>query len=217
MTVIHLDLDTLANDLEKQKEISDAIADDMKSYFNDLEEYSIDIDCPWAQYVEFGSDPADPANATQLMPDPKDPNGPWVTEVKLRIRDWAQSKFQLNDEDRIKRGDKIYTQIMEEGMRAAPFIRPAEYYVTEDLMANPDKYLIEDQNPIELICMEMAAQMAFQIETNHSIDSGGLLRSIRVVKTSEVADVEDPEDLKQIPEYIWNDRSLDRHGNKVKR
>lgn len=217
MTVIHVNLDNLLKDTEKMNEIKDAAKQALEDYFDGMEQMLVEIDCPYAQYVEFGSDPAKPENKTQLVKDPKDPDGPKVTEVKLRFRDWAQEKFHLSDELRIKHGDSVYTKVMEEGMKATPFLRPAEYFVTEDFKKNPDKYLVEGKNPSELLCREMAAQMAYQLESNRSLVSGDLMRSIRVVKMSEATQEEPPQDLKSIPDYVWEDMSLDRHGRMIRK
>ena len=215
MTVIHVDLDNLLKDTDKMNEIKDEAKKSLEDYFNGMEQMVVEIDCPYAQYVEFGSDPANPENRTPKVKDPV--CGDMITETNLRFREWAQTKFQLDNEMRKKRGDTIYKQVMENGMKATPFLRPAEYVVTEDFKSNPDKYLVGGKNPSELLCNEMAAQMAYQLERNSSLVSGDLMRSIRVVKASEMRKEEPPQDLKDIQDYIWEDMSLDRHGRRIRK
>lgn len=215
MTVIHIDLDNIHRDRETLKQLEDLAGQAILDRFDGMEEYLVEVDCPYAQYVEFGSDPADPENKTQMVKDPI--CGDMVTETKLRFREWAQTKFNLNNDERKKRGDKIYSQVMENGMKATPFLRPARYYVTEDFMNYPDRYLEEGMNPMELLAREMAAHMALQLESNMSLVSGELMKSIRVVKASEASQEPPPDDLREIQDYIWEDMSLDRHGNKIRK
>jgi hypothetical protein len=58
--------------------------------------------------------------------------------------------------------------------------------------------------------------MAYALNANKSIVTGDLMRSIRVVRLTDIEGKPEPEDLKEIPEYVWEDVSLDRHGNKIK-
>lgn len=179
------------------------------------EEMTVEIDCPWSQYVEFGSDPyPNPGNKTPHITDPI--CGDDVTETNLRIRDWYTRKHLATPEDRKKLGDRLYKKIMDEGMQANPFIRPAKYVVTEDIKVHPEKYFKPDSNATELIAQELKTQMMNALLSNESVDTGELLRSIRVVKTAEVEGKVPPEDLKKIKPEIWDDQHLDRHGNMIK-
>lgn len=186
-------------------------------HLNDDEKYTVSIDCPYAQYVEFGSDPAEKTTVPHVE-DPicKDK----VTEVNLKIRDWAQDKFGLDDKMRKKRGDAIYKQIMEEGMKPSPFIRPALFFVLEDMKAhmseNPEDsiYFKPGVNTTEVIANEVAAHMAKNLMQNDSIVNGDLMRGINVVLEKDVID-EIPDDLREIRPEIWEDMHLDRHGNRI--
>lgn len=209
-------IETTLEDFAKNPELIAALREQLESAIGmDQEQMGVDIDCPYAQYVEFGSDPfPHPGNVTSHVKDPV--CGDEVTEVNLRIREWAQSKFNLDDEGRKKRGDALYHKIMDEGMQPTPFIRVARYVVTADMNEHPDRYFQQDKNTSELVANELAAQMAYALNANKSIVTGDLMRGIRVVRLTDIEGKPEPEDLKEIPEYVWEDVSLDRHGNKIK-
>lgn len=209
-------IETTIEDFAKNPEINAAIRLQIeKAIGMDEEQMAVDVDCPYAQYVEFGSNPyPDPGNKTPHVIDPI--CGDEVTETNLRIREWAQSKFDLDAEGRKKRGDKLYHMIMDNGMQPTPFMRVAKYVVSEDISVHPDRYFQDGQNTSELIAREMAAQMAVALSANGSIVTGDLMRSIRVVRQSEIEGRPEPPDLRDIPEYVWDDFSLDRNGNKIK-
>ena len=181
----------------------------------DSQKMVVTIDCPYAQYVEFGSDPATKSSGTKVL---DAICGDYVTQPRLEIRDWVQTKFNLTPEERKERGDKLYKKIMEEGMGATPFIRPALYFISSDLNEHPDKYLKsgDGMSAYERIANELAGFMARSLLQHESVVSGDLLRSIKVVPESEGQGEELPEDLRKIPPEVWEDMNLDRHGNWIR-
>lgn len=213
MSVIEVDI----NDFHKNPEVLANVRADLEKMLglDNEQEYVVEIDCPYAQYVEFGSDPYDPGkrNITPRVHD--DICGDEVTETNLRIRDWAQEKLGLTPEMRKKRGDTIYHELMDNGMKPRPFIRPARNDVIEDLAVHPDRYMMEGKNTSENIAREMRANMIRYLAAHKAVTTGDLMKSIQVVKATETSDIEPPADLKEIEDYIWQDPSLDRHGKKI--
>ena len=210
MTGTVVNLEDMAND----PKINDVLKAAISEMFKMDEEMSVVVDCPYAQYVEFGSDPTTVDSKAPKVQD--DICGDKVTQTNLNIRDWLTKKYMLTPEQRKERGDKLYKKIMDEGMQATPFMRPAKYVVEEDLKVHPDKYLRPNTSFSENIAHEMKVQMENALMQNESLVSGDLLGSIRVVKKSEVEGQPMPDDMRQITPEIWDDYHLDRHGNVIK-
>lgn len=89
----------------------------------------IEIDCPYAEYVEFGASPASGENKTSKVYD--EMCGDYVTEVNLKIRRWANHRLNLgSNAKKVKEtGDRIYHSVMVKGTVPHPFIRPAMNYL----------------------------------------------------------------------------------------
>ena len=205
------------NDFHKDPEVLNGIKAELEKQFgiDPEQEYVIEIDCPYAQYVEFGSDPYDPAkkNITPRVPDPI--CGDEVTETNLKIRDWAQEKLGLDPDMRKKRGDTIYHELMDNGMKPRPFIRPAINDVFEDFAVHPDRYVTPSMGLSEKLATETKEIMIKYLASYRSVVTGDLMKSIKVVKATETSMKVPPADLKAIEDYIWQDPSLDRHGKKI--
>ena len=167
------------------------------------------VDCPYAEYIEFGSDPA--KNATSKVYDAI--CGDWVTETRLRIRDWAQDKWHLDDKARKRAGDKIYHNIIKNGIPPQPFVRPA-LYGFEIVFRNDPDYFLNQDNPSRAICSYLRDEMIKILETHGTYSSKReLIQSIIVVEGDEAMLYDDPFNINtKIQEEIWNDLEMDRHG-----
>lgn len=210
MTEVLVDL----NNIEYDPRIEEILKEEMRKAFDAGEEMAVEVDCPYAQYVEFGSDKATATTSTKV----RDLvcGGEKITAVNLKIREWVSAKYFASPKERKKRGDNIYKKIMKEGMKASPFIRPAKYIVLEDVVVHPEKYLVPGGNVTEKIAQAMKIEMENALMQNESIITKDLFKSIRVVNKSEVEGDDVPLDLKDIKPEIWADEHLDRHGNYIK-
>ncbi len=176
----------------------------------------IEIDCPYAQYVEFGSEPAiEPSSRMEYDYICND----FVTLPRLRIRDWAQHKLYLDSDERKTVGDRIYHSIMDNGVPPNPFIRPTIHKAIEMYNNNPEDLIVDDSLSVSeniALWMEwemkrLLAQRGYGRDT--PIRGGKLLIdsiTVRNLRTSSVR-VKHAESNK-IPESAWRSDTSDRHG-----
>ena len=150
-----------------------------------IPQMEISISCPYAQYVEFGSDPATNTSGAAKVYDYV--CGDWVTEPNLRIRKWAQDRLGLSNEDRKRTGDRIYHSIMDNGMIPRPFIRPAIHKVLGMMESGSIFDMFDPKKSIsENVCQIMKDEMLkILVERGYSTDApmpGGklLMNSIEV-------------------------------------
>ena len=182
-----------------------------------IPQMEISISCPYAQYVEFGSDPATNTSGAAKVYDYV--CGDWVTEPNLRIRKWAQDRLGLSNEDRKRTGDRIYHSIMDNGMIPRPFIRPAIHKVLGMMESGSIFDMFDPKKSIsENVCQIMKDEMLrILAERGYSTDapmpSGKLLmNSIEVRPLYNSSIRKSQAEKNTIPESVWKSDTSDRHG-----
>ena len=160
---------------------------------SEVEDYGIVINCPYVEYIEYGSTPATsneskmPKVDDQKDIDPKTHKPRQVTIARLNIRDWAARKYGLNDEERIKQGDQFYKYIMDHGAAPHPFIRPA-YHDMENIKTADLLQMVEAENPFEAYAKHFVDRMIYHLKQNGSIlgEASLIERSIEIKKVSDI-------------------------------
>lgn len=176
----------------------------------------IEIDCPYAQYVEFGTDPAIESSSTMAY---DSICNDFVTLPRYKIRNWAQNRFGLDNKERRTVGDKIYHSIMDNGIAPNPFIRPTIHKAVAMFSNNKEDLIVDDSLPIsENIAIWMEWEMKRLLAQrgygrNGPIEGGKLLIdsiSVKSLRTSAIR-VKHAESNK-IPEAAWMSDTSDRYG-----
>ena len=160
----------------------------VQEFFDEkFKECKVVIDCPYALAVEYGTTPSKKKGQgyTKLKRDPQ--TGKDISEVKLKIRDWIAEKEGLSGKERVKKGDAIYHELMEEGAAPHPYIRPA---VQDALHTSPEDVVnrTSEKNLAMAYPMYIADRMAYYLKQNKSDVSHALKDSISVQSTA-LADV----------------------------
>ncbi len=185
----------------------------MLESYDELKPCSVYVDSGHAGHVEFGTEPADdtPKYSNSNSSDKA------LSPVKQAIRDWASKKFGLNDPWSIARiGDRIYHNIMENGMLPIPYLRPAMYNVKNELES-------EDQSIVDIphlngvvwaICEKIADKAKDIIDINDTIYTEELREGIRVMYPSDIPASSSPDSVSAgaVPEAIWQSDDLAKDG-----
>ncbi len=175
-----------------------------------LKGYNVIVDSPHAAYVEFGT-----VGAQMSSGERKYGKGQ-ISPVRAEIREWVGKKFGVQDlRERNRRGDRIYHQIMQNGIPPYPYFRPAVHLVfngspTDSLQpADPADWLDKGQG-LEDIAAMIAAKMQQLLMENGSVYTGELLRSIRIERDSGSEDQQNSLDRppqSKITEETWQSDS----------
>ncbi len=151
-----------------------------------IPQVEISVNCPYAKYVEFGSDPAVNGSGQKYYDYAcRD----YITGPHKRIRDWAQHRLGLDDKERKRVGDAIYHSIMDEGMLPSPFIRPAIHKVLGMIESGHldteafDKSKSYSENVCELIKFEMLKILRERgYDRDDRVEDGGMLMTSITVR-----------------------------------
>lgn len=160
------------------------------------------IDCPYAMYVEFGTDPADEhaPSSTKIL---DSVCGDKVTSVRYKFRNWAERKYGV--EKRKEIGDKVYRAVMKNGLAPSPYIRPALHEVERRIM---NKELnVEDG---EKVAQTLVDLMKENLQKHKNIDTSSLYQSIRIDPNGGA---EGGNTLGDIPPEVMDSDFADLHGN----
>lgn len=184
----------------------------MLESYDELKPCSVHVDSGHAGHVEFGTEPANTTPRYNL-----DSMNKTISPVKQAIREWAATKFGLSDPGEIARaGDRIYHNIMTNGMLPIPYLRPAMYDVKNELES--EDYSIVDiphlNGVVWAICEKIADRAKEIITANDTIYTEELRDSIEVMDPSDVPVSSSPDSTSTgtIPESIWQSEDLAKDG-----
>lgn len=136
--------------------------------------YDVVVLSDHASYVEYGTGPATKKNAET------DVYGQSVKEI---IERWVTLKFGANMTKKQRRdfAYSVYKKIMQNGLTAKPYIRPAIISVTND-KGFLNEVFANSKDPLFDIATEIAEEMKDNLNFHDSIFTHELINSIKVTK-----------------------------------
>lgn len=199
-------------DVEIKASDGKSLEETLKDCLRDMDQFKpahVWSDDPVAVFLEFGTRPstASPGSAKpsgKFTPRSHKP----ISEVRQQFRDWA--KRRCADKARSMGmtadayGDMVYRDIMEHGLRAVPFIRPALYDTLDKL---PEDWAPEGVSLVD-IARQMEERMKQNLIIQDAVDTEELYYSI-FSGPLEFDGAED--DTYDIPEELWRSRTDDIH------
>lgn len=155
----------------------------------------VSVDCPYAQYVEFGTAPAR-KGATSDPP------------LEGEIYKWTRDKLGITDEKELKRVSRaIYWKIIKEGLLPMPYLRPAIH----DAMSEVREDWLDMGHSIQDIAESIVFRAKGYLDLNNQNYTNGLKQSIHL---DEAFRSIGPKEGSEIDDYVWSSTELGYDGMK---
>lgn len=153
-------------------------------------------DCPYAQYVEFGTEPARKGSHSE-------------PPFKEEIEEWVRVKLRISDEKEAKRVARaIYWRIIKEGLLPTPYFRPA----INDTMSEVREDWLDMGHSFDDIAEGIVFRARQYLDVNDQNYTGQLKDSIEIEETFTGSF--GPAEVGEIEDYIWNSSELGYDGIK---
>ena len=153
------------------------------------------VDCPYAQYVEFGTAPA--RRGAKSEP-----------PLEKEIYEWTRDKLGIVEEKELKRVSRaIYWKIIKEGLLPMPYLRPAIH----DAMSEVREDWLDMGHSIQDIAESIVFRAKGYLELNDQNYTHGLEQSISVDESFLRTG---PREGSEIDDYVWDSTELGYDGMK---
>lgn len=165
----------------------------------DLDPMAVVVGTSYASYVEYGTGPAQITGKKGVRTQ---------TKARKNIKKWVERKYKKqvagggsSNEGDEPLADRMYRRIMDKGIHAHPFFRPA-IYQTLDRMEK--EYWVAGDWSTEALAEEMADRMRRILDDDGITFEGKLRDSIRVERLESVPD----HPRSQIPDDVWRNPDI---------